>query len=491
MSTLLHIILIHSLTSPDCTALLNFFKINDPYRLAFVFLLMLLIRVPLIYSGIPLIAPELKWMIIGEALANGKDMYKDIWDFTGPLSAGIYGLVHLLFGKSVMAYRALSMVLVLIQCGVFNNLLLKNKAYNQNTYIPALMYMLFMHVSFDFLTLSPVLMGMTLVLLAVNNLFQRMDNLTRDDLFVQMGLYLGLATLFYLPFLLYFVVIIASLLIYTGSVIRRMSLMVYGFFLVLVIASFYYFWFDSFAMFRVAYFESIFSIKPQLYITRIEFLGLVFIPLSIFVVSFVKSRSIGRYINFQIKIQNVMLMFMFAGIFSVLLSREFSVYQLIFVVPGLAFFTSHYLIALKNWIMAEAVFVIIALLLLLNMLFPLKRWLFVDEFISFDQLMVQETPYDTLTEGKKLLVIGESIDAYSNSSLATPYLNWQLTRNHFQNLGYYDNLSETYLHFTDNPPDVIIDEKKVVPELFKKVPTVGLKYTPHYSIENVYLRKGD
>lgn len=428
-------------------------------------------------------------MIIGEALAGGRDMYKDIWDFTGPLSAGIYGLVHLLFGKSVMAYRALSMILVLVQCGIFNNLLLKNKAYNQNTYIPALLYMLFMNVSFDFLTLSPVLMGMTLVLLAVNNLFQRMDNMTRDDLFVQMGLYLGLATLFYLPFFLFFVVVIASLLIYTGSVIRRMSLMVYGFFLVLAIASFYYFWFDSFAMFRVAYFESIFIGKPHLYISRVEFLGLAFIPLAIFIVSLVKSRSIGRYINFQIKIQNVMLMFMLAGALSVWVSREFAVYQLIYMVPGLAFFASHYLIALKNWIMAEAVFMIITVLLLLNMLFPIKRWLFIDEFVSFDRLIVQETPYNTLTEGKKLLVIGESIDAYLNSSLATPYLNWQLSRNQLGNLEYYDNLTETYLHFNDTPPGVIIDEKQVVPELFEKAPTIGLKYKPHPSLKNVYLLK--
>ena len=165
-------------------------------------------------------------MLIGEALAGGKDMYKDIWDFTGPLAAGTYSIIHLLFGKSVLAYRTVSIILVVIQCGIFNNLLLKNKAYNQNTYIPALLYMLFMHLSFDFITLSPILMGMTFTLLGINNLFQRMDNTTRDDLFVRIGLYLGIATLFYLPFFFYFVVIIISLLIYTGSILRRIFLMI-------------------------------------------------------------------------------------------------------------------------------------------------------------------------------------------------------------------------------------------------------------------------
>lgn len=469
--------------------MLNFFKINDPYRLAFIFLLMLLIRIPLFYTGIPIIIPELKWMLLGEAIADGKYMYKDIWDFTGPLASGAYSIIHMLFGKSVEAYRTISIILVVIQCGVFNNLLLKNKAYNQNTYIPALLYMLFMHISFDFLTLSPVLMGMTFTLLGINNLFQRMDNTTRDDLFVRIGLFLGIASLFYLPFFLYFIVINISLLIYTGSILRRIFLMIYGFSLVFILASLYYFWFDSFPLFRIEFLESVFNIEQFKYLTWPQFLGLSFIPLSIFIVSFFKVKTLGRYVNFQVKIQSVMLMFMVTGVISILISKELSVYQLIFIVPGLAFFVAHYLMLLKKWFFAEVIFMMITVLLLMNLLFPLKQWLFIDEFVSYDSLTVQDSPYDAITSEKTVLVLGDNVGIYKNSSLATPYLNWQFSKSHLENLNYYDNLTEVYQNFNNDLPEVIIDEKDIVPILFDKMPTVGLKYTQHYSMKNVYLKK--
>lgn len=469
--------------------MLSFFKINDPYRLAFILLLILAIRLPLFYFGVPVIIPEVKWLLIGEALANGKGMYKDIWDFTGPLSAGFYSLLHLVFGKSIGAYRAISMLLVLIQCGIFNNLLLSNKAYNQNTYVPALMYMVFMHMSFDFMTLSPVLMGMTFALLAVNNLFRRMDNTTRDELFVQMGFYVGIATLFYLPFFLYFVVIILSLLIYTGSIFRRMLLMVYGFAIVLTLAALYYFWFDSLSIFRILFIESSFTISPFNYFTWKEYLGLFAIPLGIFIIAYFKTKTTGRFINAQIKIQNVMLLFTTMGIFSVILSKEFSIYQLIFVVPGLAFFTSHYLLLLKRWVVAESITLIVCGVLLLNMLFPLKEWLFIDELVSYDQLIASESPFGEITSGKKILIIGDHVELYRDAGLATPYLNWQFSQKHLENLDYYDNLTEAFMNFSENLPEVIIDEKNVVEKLFDKMPTIALKYSQHLSFDHVYVLK--
>lgn len=450
-----------------------------------------MIRLPLFYFGLPVIIPEVKWLLIGEALANGKNMYKDIWDFTGPLAAGFYSLLHMFFGKSINAYRSFSIIMVLIQCGIFNNLLLSNKAYNQNTYVPALMYMAFMHISFDFLTLSPVLMGMTFALLAVNNLFQKIDNTTRDELFIQMGLYIGIATLFYLPFFLYFLIIIISLLVFTGSIFRRMLLIIYGFFIVLTLAALYYFWFDSLSVFRIFYLKSAFILLSFDYFSWKEFLGLSAIPLMIFSISYFKTKTIGKYINSQIKIQRVMLMFMITGIIAMLLSKEFSMYQLIYIVPGLAFFASHYLLLIKKWLIAEMTLLILSGLLFFNLLFPLKKWLLADKFVSYNNLIAQESPYADITKGKKILVIGDHVELYKSASLATPYLNWQLAKMHLENLDYYDNLTECFLNFTNDPPEVIIDEKKIIENIFDKMPTIAFLYSKHSNFANVYLLKED
>jgi len=162
---------------------------------------------------------------------------------------------------------------------------------------------------------------------------------------------------------------------------------------------------------------------------------------------------------------------------------------LIYIVPGLAFFTSHYLLVLKRWVVAETITSIICGLLVLNMLFPLKEWLFVDEFVSYDNLIAKESPYKQITSGKKILVIGDHIELYRDASLATPYLNWQFSQKHLENLEYYDNLTETFINFSENLPEVIIDEKGVVEKLFDKMPTIALKYAQHHSFDHVFVLK--
>ena len=186
-----------------------------------------------------------------------------------------------------------------------------------------------------------------------------------------------------------------------------------------------------------------------------------------------------------------MLMFTGMGILSVMLCKEFSIYQLIFVVPGLAFFSSHYLLLLKRWVVAESITLIICGVLMLNMLFPLKEWLFIDEFVSYDQLIASESPYREITTGKKILVIGDHVELYQDARLATPYLNWQFSQKHLENLDYYDNLTEAFINFSENLPEVIIDEKNVVGRLFDKMPTIALKYSQHVSFEHVYVLKGN
>ena len=105
--------------------MLGFFKVNDPYRLIAALGLLLIIRTTFYWIGIPLTIPEVKWMIIGESLGNGGIIYKDLWDHIGPFSAFVYELLYLLFGKTDIPYKVLSVILVIIQAGIFNFLMLK------------------------------------------------------------------------------------------------------------------------------------------------------------------------------------------------------------------------------------------------------------------------------------------------------------------------------------------------------------------------------
>lgn len=470
--------------------MLTFFKTNDPYRLVGVLLLLLLIRVPIFISGVPMILPELKWLLIGERLGSGDYiMYQGVWDYTAPLAVFVYKWLFVLFGKSRVPYYILSAILVVIQAGIFNNVMLRNKAYNGSNYVPALIYMVFMNTFFDFLTLSPVLLSMTFVLLAMNNLFKRMDNQTKDELFIFTGVFLGIATLFYLPAFWYFFITVLSLVLYTGSILRRMMLLVYGFAIVAGMASLYFYWFDDYLIFQHHVLNSLWVIDTIKYLNWTELTIVATVPMLIFFMSIYKVRKFGKYINFQEKIQQVMLMFFLAGFMALVMAREVSTYQLIFFVPTVAFYVAHYLLLIKNWVVAELSAGIIILLVLYNHLAFSHNWFHVDQFMSYESLKVQESAYEKLVRGKKILVLGDEMQHYKNASLATPYLNWRLSKIQLKQLNYYDNSAETFVNFSKDLPEVIIDQELTMPSLFKIMPTISSQYIHHEGYPEVYLLK--
>ncbi|MCV9389229.1 hypothetical protein [Reichenbachiella ulvae] len=470
--------------------MLSYFKANDPYRLLGAFILLLIIRVPILVSGVPLIGPELKWLLIGDRLGDGGlVMYKDLWDYTGPLAATVYKSVDFVFGPSRLVHQLLSTLLVIFQAAIFNRLMIKNKAYPSPSYVPALVYVIGMNMSYDFLTLSPVLMSMTFVLLALNNLFKRMDNQTQDELFVFTGIFLGIAVMFFLPMIMYVVVTFLALILYTGSIFRRIMLMIYGLLLVFFLSGLYYFWHDGFLVYNHHFFKSLWVVDATWWMDG-QGLGLaLLLPFAILFFSIYRTYTQGKYINFQSKIQSVMLMFLLSGFLAFFLMKEKVVYQMIYLVPVFAFFVSHHLLVVKNWILAEATTALVLMLVLMNLLFPFNNWLYINELVRQDQLVVKESPYSALVNDKRVLVIGDDLDHYQGASLATPYLDWQLSSLLLDHLNYFDNNEQVYLNFKKDMPEVIIDQKEVVPTLFERMPTIGAHYRAHPSFKGVYLRR--
>jgi hypothetical protein len=80
--------------------LLGYFRINDPYRLVIIFILLLILRLPYLISSEWLSIPELKWMLIGERMNDGAMLYVDIWDDIAPLSALVYKGINFAAGRA-------------------------------------------------------------------------------------------------------------------------------------------------------------------------------------------------------------------------------------------------------------------------------------------------------------------------------------------------------------------------------------------------------
>ena len=382
--------------------------------------------------------------------------------------------MHVLFGKTRIPYFVLSSILVLLQSAIFNEMMLRSKAFGQSTYIPAFFFALCMNAFFDFMTLSPILMSMTFILLAMNNLFRRMDNSTKDELFVFTGIHLGIATLFYLPNFLFLFVTFVSLLLFTGSIARRMLLLLLSYFVVLALCSLYYYWYDAAGFYHEFFYFSLWSLPTVSYIDKMDELRVIAVPSAILVFAGYKMIQLGKYINFQVRIQRVMLFNILAGIFSLLITDELTTFQFIWFVPSIAFFLTHLVMTLRFWLFSELAAGVVVILLLFNNIFALKGWFFVADSSIYSDLFIQTN--NTSYRDQNIWVIDERPDAYLGAKLGTPFVNWHLSKELITGMNYYDNMTRLHKVFEQQKPAIIIDKKEVMEDILYRLPVLADQY---------------
>ena len=329
--------------------MLGYFRINDPYRLISIFLFILLVRIPFFLGWVDLSILELRWLLLGEKMASGATLYKDIWDNTGPLSAGVYWILYEVFGRSFKVYHVISMLLILYQSYIFNNILQVNKAFKDYSFVPAFIFVLLYHLHADFFTLSPVLMANTFIILAIDNLFKRIEFKSKDENIHNSGLYLGIAALFYFPTTIFFIFFLLSFAFFTGMVPRRYLLSVYGFLLPFMLAWSYFIYIGAVREFYTCYFYSWVYIDPVSYLNLYGVLVIispVLIVLFRAVINLLNSRGFS---NLQTRLQQVMfLMLIFCLLIFAVAKIRTSVHLIIFIIP-FAFFVSHYFLSKSKY----------------------------------------------------------------------------------------------------------------------------------------------
>ncbi|MGK7393040.1 MAG: hypothetical protein ACNS62_00655 [Candidatus Cyclobacteriaceae bacterium M3_2C_046] len=455
----------------------SFFRINDPYRIIIIFILLVLLTLPFFLGGLQLTLPELNWMIIGEKLSNAGVLYVDVWDDIGPFSAVVYWLIDELFGRSLIAYKIIGLLLVIIQSTLFNSIMLSHKAYNENSYVPALIYMILMTGFFDFFTLSPILMSLTFILLAVSLLLAHIESWQKqDERILKIGIFMGIAVLFFFPAFILFVVVIFAFLFFTGTSIRRNLLFLYGFVLPFGLVWLYYYWQGGSRNFLIDYVYATFLFKGIYFIDIPSFLIISSVPIIFLLLALVKVFGRPGFTNFQVRIQQIMFLQLVLSFFALMLTNQKAPYQLAIFVPPTAFFLTHYFLLIRKKIWLELQFGLFFIFIILISWGTYYEFFITHRWINYEKLLTRETPLDEFLQDKKILVIGQDLNLYKNARLATPYLDWKLSQMHLTELGYYDNLTAIYRNFVKDPPQVIIDQENIMPLLFEKIPVLEMNY---------------
>ncbi len=407
---------------------------------------------------------ELKWLLLGEWLNQGFTMYSETFDYTGPIAVFIYKYLTLIFGRSAFVHYGLSSILIIFQAGIFNQLLLKNKAYDENSYLPAFLYMILMVSVPDFMTLSPQLLSLTFILLALRNVLRRIDNQVTDELFLNSGIYIGVATMIYLPSMVFFLVFLFALILFSTAATRRLTLYLFSFLLAFSMCALYFYWRGDFLVFVDMYLiqNLLMESRSALSISEMSIIsaGLV----TIFFLSVLKTFGSARLTNFQQKIQQVIWLMFFGGIATFFLSNEKTLLELAFIVPVIAYFWTHYFILVRRRIFQ----MIMPGLLIFGLLFY-STYVYQNYTESLKVIEKEET-----TEGT--MVLDSNLNYYLDHKINTPCFNQHLAIRAFQGLDFYGSAGNIFMLFQKADPTFVIDEIGIMPRLMARFPKIEEEY---------------
>lgn len=434
-------------------------------------------QVPYFISPPIITIPEITWHTIGTRLSEGNTMYVNIYHPTGILSSGVYWLLAKVFHENYFIPRLFAIILIFIQASLFNFIMLNYKAYNQNTYVPSLTYVLTMIAIPNFNVLSPQLMGMFFILLSMDLIFKHIEGRHKPNWIVlRLGIYLGLASLFYSSYYILLFSTLLSFILFSNTPLRKYLLVIIGFAFPYLLIWLKYFWFNEQFDFYLNLRYLLIPGNPFVILSWKSLTGIMLIPLLFFLFSFYKASRTSAFINYQVRLQNFMLFMFLAGIVIVMSDYYRASYVLIVFVPAIAFYLTHYFLLIRKRFRSEIIFLLFLVLILIQNYGISTGRIHDDQWLNIKEQIYQDQPDENLPSGKRILVLGKHQGEYYHNRLATPYLSWVVTNHQFSNLDLYKTVIKVYKNFSEDLPEIIIDKENCIPRLFYRIPELSNRY---------------
>ena len=446
-------------------------------------------RLPFYFQGLTLTLPELNHFLVGESLSNGANLYVSLWEDISPLSAWFYMFLYFIFGKSIWIYHVLGFILVFFQSVLFNSITYRNRLYHENTYVPALIYGLLMSLSSEMYSLSPILMSSTFILLAMNNIFRQVEfRIKADEPILNIGVYLGVAALFYLPSAIFGFIALIILAFFSSTIGRRYLLVFYGFALPIFLLITYLYFNDGINTVWNIFSTKVIDSNELENINYQSVLYILAIPLVFFIISFFRVFKRNRFSNYQMRLIQLVIFWLLLSL-TLLFWTEKLITSFILFIPSFAIIITHYFLLSKKTFRSELLFMFFfggIIFLNTSMVF---NWFDIEKFIDQKHNLVLSTPYDKYVKDKKIVVLGDNIHIYQNASLATPFLDWQLSSETVKQPDYYRKANAIHNGFINDPPEIIVDLENLMPNLQYRIKFLNNNYTK--VAENIYSKKND
>lgn len=453
--------------------MLSFFKVNDPFRLLAVALYILLIGVVgLMVFPTGLTKPLLHYMVLGERMAEGFVLYKDILDDTAPLSAGVFALLDVVFGRSELAYQILGRVLILLHVIYWNSILIRYRVYTENTYLPAIIMAGLYQISFDLSYLSPQLLGSSFLILALGQLFsQTVLQKETSESTLLIGLYGGLAAGFHLNYLIFLPYLILSGIAISGFTFRQVMLSLVGFLVPILLILVFFYWKDALG-------ETLSEVPLFFIYDKYAYLGFwqmslfLAFPAVLALLGFLFSAIFkGSSVNQQ-KQRQLIILWMFFGVAEIILIKRQAPFQLGIFIPGLTYLIAGFFVNTGSNLLSRLAFGILLLGL------PAAGWWFWSQGPGKDStyFVGEVASIDPSIRDKSILVLDGREEYFLRNKLGGPFLNPNQTRYFLEGDLSLGEKSKIYASFYRQSPEVVIDQGSLFSDFLEDFPAIGVLY---------------
>jgi len=336
---------------------------------------------------------------------------------------------------------------------------------------------IFSFFSFDTLSLTPELLGAGFLLLALQNLFTEIEfRAQRNETIFNLGLYIGLASLFSFSYSVFLLGALVVLIIFTRHSSRKYVLLVVGYFIPhFLIVSIYYLKEGLPALWQYYYLPNL-GFHATNYVSAGSLWVLSAVPLFYLVVSLVMLNRDARFTKYQSQLVQSMFLWLICSVLQVFYSKDWRPQSFITLIPSLSFFVSQFLLLIRRrkfaeintWVMLVGVVLVCYL----------ARYDHIGR-VDYARLFVPDPP--ALPTAKRVLVLDDDWSVYKHYPLGSAFFNWPLSRDIFAHADYYDNVIQVYEGIKSDPPSLIRDKQDLFGPFLERIP----------EFRKMYVRKGE
>lgn len=417
--------------------------------------------------------PELKSFIIGEKIHEGSTPYSEVIDSTAPLTCWFYGFVDMVFGRSLMARHIFAFFIIFLQGAFLAIVCINRKVFSESTYLPALLFLSIFAFSFDTIALTGELIGSGFLLLALNTLFKELEfRAQRDETVFGLGMYISLASLCSFAYAVFIIAAICALIFYSRRDLRILLLLITGFALPhLLLVSIYFLMGETEWLMGFYYLPNL-SFHANHYVTVKTLVVVGIVPLVLFLISLVIVTRETRLTKYQSQILQSMFIWLVFSLVSTMYAKDLRPQSLIAMIPVFSFFLTHFFLSIQRRLFAE-LSIWFLLLGTLSVSYSARNGYL--ESVNYEHLIVPVQKANDI-DGKRILVLSNDFSYYMNSKLATPFMNWELSKPLLTNPDYYENITKVYNALKNDPPDYIVDPEQHMKAIFDRIPELEKKY---------------